>query len=93
MRLRTIQAGPLMQTPVFMALFLAPVFVPLDLLEGWIHAVAKVNPLTPIVEAGRSLVEGDPSEIGRAFAIAAARALGFLVWAVRGLRKAERAAA
>ena len=38
MRLRTIQAGPLMQMPVFLILFLAPVYVPLGLLTGWIHA-------------------------------------------------------
>ena len=29
MRLRTIQAGPVMQMPVFIILFLAPVYVPL----------------------------------------------------------------
>ena len=29
LRLRSIQAGPLMQTPVFLILFLAPVYVPL----------------------------------------------------------------
>ena len=29
MRFRSVQAGPLMQTPVFMLLFLAPVYVPL----------------------------------------------------------------
>jgi ABC-2 type transport system permease protein len=37
MRFRTIQAGPLMQMPVFLILFFAPVYVPLNLLEGWIH--------------------------------------------------------
>ena len=34
MRLRTIQAGPVMQMPVFIVLFLAPVYVPLDLLAA-----------------------------------------------------------
>ena len=34
MRLRTIQAGPAMQMPVFLVLFLAPVYVPLGLLVG-----------------------------------------------------------
>jgi ABC-2 type transport system permease protein len=33
-RFRSIQAGPLMQTPVFLLLFLAPVYVPLALLKG-----------------------------------------------------------
>jgi ABC-2 type transport system permease protein len=41
MRFRTVQAGPLMQMPVFLALFLAPVYVPLALLTGWIHTVAR----------------------------------------------------
>ena len=50
LRFRTIQAGPLMQTPVFLILFLAPVYVPLSLLTGWIHAVASVNPVTAILE-------------------------------------------
>src|SRR5687768_4027009 len=36
MRLRTMQAGPLMQMPVFLILFFAPVYVPLTLLTGWI---------------------------------------------------------
>ena len=34
MRLRSVQAGPVMQLPVFLALFFAPVYVPLSLLEG-----------------------------------------------------------
>jgi ABC-2 type transport system permease protein len=89
MRFRTVQAGPLMQTPVFMLLFLAPVYVPLAVLKGWIHAVARVNPITPIIEAGRSLVVGEPTEVGRAFLIAALLLVGFAVWAVRGLRRAE----
>ena len=46
MRLRTMQAGPLMQMPVFLLLFFAPVYVPLALLTGWIDTLATVNPLT-----------------------------------------------
>ncbi len=91
MRFRSIQAGPLMQTPVFMVLFLSPVYVPLDLLNGWIHAVARVNPLTFVLEAGRGLLSGDPTEVLRAFAIALALVGGFAVWALLGLRRAERA--
>ena len=34
MRLRTMQAGPAIQTPAFLLLFLAPVWVPYDLLTG-----------------------------------------------------------
>jgi ABC-2 type transport system permease protein len=91
MRFRSVQAGPLMQTPVFMALFLAPVYVPLDLLQGWIHAVARVNPLTYIVEAGRGFVEGEPTQVARAFAFALVLVGLFAIWARLGLRRAERA--
>ena len=44
-----------MQTPVFMIIFLAPVYVPIDLLHGWVESAAHVNPITPIVEAAREL--------------------------------------
>lgn len=91
MRLRTIQAGPLMQTPVFMLLFLSPVYVPLDLLRGWIHAVASVNPLTVILTAGRSLLAGQPEDIGLALVVIAAVGVALGVWALRGLRSAEAA--
>ena len=91
MRLRTMQAGPIMQMPVFLILFFAPVYVPLSLLQGWIHGVAVVNPMTRIVEAGRGFVAGAPTEVLAAFAVAAALGAVFLLWAIRGLRSAEAA--
>ncbi len=91
MRLRTMQAGPLMQMPVFLALFFAPVYVPLDLLRGWIHGVATVNPVTPVMEAARGLISGHPTETLAAYSVAAALVAGFSLWALRGLRHAERA--
>ena len=93
MRLRSMQAGPIMQMPVFLVLFFAPVYVPLALLEGWIHAVATVNPLTRVLEAGRGFLAGSPTEVGVAFAVTVALAALFAVWALRGLRRAERAGA
>jgi ABC-type multidrug transport system permease subunit len=91
MRLRTMQAGPLMQMPVFLVLFLAPVYVPLDLLSGWVHAVAKVNPFTPMIETGRDFISGSPATAGLAYGLAAALVVLFGWWAVRGLRSAEAA--
>ncbi len=91
MRLRSVQAGPLMQTPVFLALFLAPVYVPLDLLRGWIHAVARFNPLTFLVESGRGFIDGEPTQTAAAFSIALGLLLFFAVWARTGLSRAERA--
>lgn len=91
LRFRTIQAGPLMQTPVFLVLFLTPVYVPLALLDSWIHAVASVNPITPIVEAERSLLAGAPEDILLAAGSGAALLALFLLWALAGMRKAEKA--
>ena len=91
MRFRTLQAGPLMQVPVFLTLFLAPVYVPLELLTGWIHAVASVNPATFLLEAGRGLFAGEPTEVGAAFAIALGAVALLTLWALRGLKSAESA--
>jgi ABC-2 type transport system permease protein len=91
MRLRTIQAGPAMQMPVFLALFFAPVYVPLTLLSGWIHHVAQANPVTYFLEAGRAFVSGETTHALLAYGAAAALAIGFSIWAFRGLRNAEAA--
>jgi ABC-2 type transport system permease protein len=91
MRFRTMQAGPVMQFPVFVVLFFAPVYVPLTLLQGWIHGVATVNPLTRTVEAGRGFISGQPTEVGLAYATGLALVVLFSLWALRGLRSAERA--
>jgi ABC-2 type transport system permease protein len=93
MRLRSEQAGSLIQMPVFLILFLAPVYVPIDLLNGWVHAVAKVNPVTPVLEAGRSLLAGDPIKVALALGILAVAIALMSVWARTGLRSAERAGA
>ena len=92
MRIRSIQGGPLMQIPVFLVLFLAPVYVPLHLLSGWIHAVARLNPATAFLDAGRGFISGNPTSVALAFGVAAALVALFVVWARRGLRSAEASA-
>jgi ABC-2 type transport system permease protein len=91
LRVRSIQGGPLIQVPVFLTLFLAPVYVPLHLLSGWIHAVASVNPATAFLDAGRDLIAGDASGVAVAFAIALGLIAVFSGWALRSLRSAEAA--
>lgn len=90
-RLRTLQAAPAMQLPLFMILMTAPIYVPRDLLEGWIASVSTVNPFTAILESGRSLMAGSPFHVLLAFAAAGGLAALLLVFARRGLRKAEAA--
>jgi len=91
MRVRSIQGGPLMQFPAFLILFLAPVYVPLELLSGWIHAVASVNPVTALLEAGRGFISGEATQVALAFAIAVVLPVLFALWARGGLKRAEAA--
>ena len=91
MMLRTQQAGPVIRTPIFLVLFLAPVFVPLNLLTGWIETVARLNPFTAILDAARGFLAGDPQNVLPAFAISAALIVALSLWAVFGLRQAEKA--
>jgi len=74
---------------VFLILFFAPVYVPLELLDGWIEGVATVNPVTYLLETGRGFVAGDAPHIAGAFGLAIGLGLLFWVWAFRGLRSAE----
>ena len=53
LRFRTQSAAPLMQAGTFMAVLFTTSYAPLDLLTGWLHDVAQVNPVTQIVEAVR----------------------------------------
>jgi ABC-2 type transport system permease protein len=92
MRLRTMQAGPLIQTPAFLILFLAPVWVPYDLLTGWVKAAASVNPITLVIESIRGFLDGDPTEVLPAFLVALLLVSITVLWARGGLRSAERAA-
>lgn len=91
LRFRSLQAGPLMQTPVFLIIFIAPVYVPFDLLTGWVKAVASVNPITAIIEAARDFISGIPADVALAYGAAIGMLVFFGVWALRGLAKAEAA--
>jgi ABC-2 type transport system permease protein len=91
MRLRTMQAGPVMQMPVFILLFLAPVYVPLDLVAGWVHDVATYNPFTALLETSRGFVSGEPTKVAITTACLVALFSVTVLWARGGLRSAERA--
>ena len=73
-------------------MFLAPVWVPYELLVGWVQVAAAVNPVTIFLEAGRGLIAGSPERLLAAFAVALALVAVMALWARGGLRSAERAA-
>jgi len=89
-RFKSIVIGSFMQTPVFALLFLAPVYVPVALLTGWIKPVAQINPVTAFFNAGRGFLAGVPQDTVLAFVCAVGLVLVMSVWAVTGLRRAER---
>ena len=92
MRLRTMQAGPAIQVPFFLLLFMAPVWVPYDLLTGWVDTAAAFNPFTLVLEANRGFLAGDPTKVLPAFLVVLALVSVSLLWARGGLKSAERAA-
>jgi ABC-2 type transport system permease protein len=78
LRFRTLQAG-----------MTAPVYVPREVLEGWVHSVAGFNPVTVLLDSGRGLIIGDPLKVGLAFAVVTGLLALMVVHATRGLRRAE----
>lgn len=91
MRLRTLQAAPLIQLPAFLIIMTAPVYVPRDLIQGWVATVADFNPMTATLEAGRNLIIGAPAETLLAVGVAAGLIAVTINWARTGLRRAEAA--
>jgi ABC-type polysaccharide/polyol phosphate export permease len=89
LRIRSLQAGPIIQTPLLIAVFLMPVYTPRALLSGWVQAAADGNPLTPVIEAARGLIVGQPERVALAFGISAGLIVLFAVFAATGLRRAE----
>ena len=89
-RYQTVDIGSSMQTPIFVLLFLAPVYVPLALLTGWLHTAATINPVTPIVNAARGFIAGDPEQVLLSFAIALGLVALTALWALLQLKRALR---
>ena len=59
MRFKSQSAAPLMQAGMFLAVLLTTAYAPLDLLEGWLQDVARLNPVTQVVEAARQGFVGE----------------------------------
>ena len=88
-RLRTTKAAPLMQVPIFVATFLAPVYTPRRLMTGWVRTVADVNPVSTLLETGRALLAGRSGAVGTTLAALLITTAVLAVWALYGLTKAK----
>jgi ABC-2 type transport system permease protein len=89
LRMRSTQAAPLMQVPVFLAMFLAPVYTPRALMSGWVARVADVNPVTLLLEAGRGLLAGHGVRVGLSFAAVLAAIAVLALWALHALARPD----
>jgi ABC-2 type transport system permease protein len=52
-RFKSQRAAPLMQIGIFVSIFLATAQVPLAAMTGWLHAVARVNPMSNVLRLAR----------------------------------------
>ncbi len=89
---RTQQAAPLMQMGGFVLVLFTPAFAPEDLLAGWMHAIATVNPVTYVLEGARQGFVGDVTWPRTWPALAALGGMLALLGslAVRGMRRTGR---
>ena len=87
LRTRTIQAAPLMQVVVFLAVFTSVAYAPREVLTGWLATVADLNPVTYLLEASRAaeLTGIGWEELWPAFVALSALLAVLGTWAVSGL--------
>jgi ABC-2 type transport system permease protein len=90
LRFKTQAAAPLMQAGTFMAVLFTTSFAPQALLTGWLHDVARYNPVTQVVEGVRQGFVADVTWSETWPAILALAGLLTAVWllALRGLQRA-----
>jgi ABC-2 type transport system permease protein len=60
LRFRSQSAAPLMQAGMFVLVLMTTAYAPLELLQGWLQDIARINPLTQVVDAARQGFVGDP---------------------------------
>jgi ABC-2 type transport system permease protein len=87
---KTQSAAPLMQAGMFILVLTTTAYAPLALLQGWLQTIARINPLTQVVDAMRQgFVEGTVTWAGTwPGLIALVGMLVLLVYfALRGMRR------
>ena len=93
-KFKDMRGAAIMQLSIFLVMFLSSAQVPLNVMSGWLHTVARVNPATNILRLSRVGLVNDASPDhlswnsvwGGLLAIAVMTALS-LMFAVRNLRK------
>jgi ABC-type multidrug transport system permease subunit len=89
LRYRSQSAAPLMQVGMFLLVLCTTAYAPLDLLQGWLHDIAQINPVTQVVEAARQGFIGPVTWDETWPGLVALAGLGalFSAMALRGMRR------
>jgi ABC-2 type transport system permease protein len=89
LRFKTQSAAPLMQSAMLALILSTTAYAPQALLTGWLYTVAKINPITQVVDATRQGFVGSVTWGGTWPAVVAL--IGFTVvlgaFALRGMRR------
>jgi ABC-2 type transport system permease protein len=90
LKFKTQSAAPLMQAGMFTLILTTTAYAPLELLTGWLHTVAELNPMTQVIEAARQgFVTGGVtwSETWPGLLCLAGLIALFAWWALRGMHR------
>ena len=90
LRFKTQSAAPLMQAGMFMAVLFTTSYAPQELLTGWLAEVARINPVTHVLEAVRQGFTGQVTWAETWPGLVALAGLGLVLvgFALRALRRA-----
>jgi ABC-2 type transport system permease protein len=88
-RLRTQRSGAIVQVGIFVVAFLSIGQVPLAVMQGWLHGVARINPLTNVLRMARQGLIGDVTWAATwpGLVVIAGGILVFGAFAATGLRR------
>ena len=90
LKFRTQAAAPLMQAGVFMAVLFTTSYAPQELLTGWLEVVARLNPVTLVLETMRQGFVGEVTWADTWPGLVALAGIGIVVvtLSMRGLHRA-----
>ena len=83
------RAGPLLQLGIFFSMFLSTGQVPIEAQTGWVQKVARINPITPILQLARQGFLGPVnwSDTWPGLVAIAACTAALFLFAARGLHR------